>query len=386
MRSHADLLGYVRDGLTVGRMYALRVLYLALAMVLLTAHASAIAASPIRQLTSSTATNVRPSWSPDGKSIAFQSNRDGPYHIYVMTTDGSNLRQLTSGDNDDRHPSWSPDGKTIAVDTGSEIKREIALIDVASKSRTQVTRLGMTAQFPSFSPDGTTIAFFLYNLGSMDLWTVRRDGGNATAATKQLATEANNQCTFACHSARWSPDGSRIAFSDGDNARVVLMASLTSGGAATPISPVGEKSHFPVFLADGRLVYVTETVTAIQSYTDLWLVDPNNASSPRVELAQNVQAQGPFEFNKDGTELLFFSPRTGNFEIYSVTLDAAGKAALAEKSAVSTGFGITRTPTKPAGSGLPFQVTPELVVLGVLALMAIGLELTVWVYRRRRAV
>ncbi|MDP9283196.1 MAG: hypothetical protein M3P38_13965, partial [Chloroflexota bacterium] len=139
------------------------------------------------------------------------------------------------------------------------------------------------------------------------------------------------------------------------------------------------------FLADGRLVYVTETVTAIQSYTDLWIVDPNNMTTARTELAQNIQAQGPFELNKDGTELLFFSPRTGNFEIYSVTLDAAGKAALAEKAAISTGFGITRTPTTPQSSTLPFQVTPELVVLGVLALMAIGLELTVWLYRRRRA-
>jgi len=361
----------------------LRVLFVALATMLLTAHISAVAASPIRQLTSSTATNVRPAWSADGKSIAFQSNRDGPYHIYVMNTDGSNLRQLTSGDNDDRHPNWSPDGKVIAVDTGDELRREIALIDVASKSRTQVTKLGMTAQFPTFSPDGRTIAFFLYNLGAMNLWTVGKDGGNPVPVTKDLATEANNQCTFACHAARWSPDGSRIVFSDGNSARVLLMASLTS--TATPISPVDEKSHFPVFLGDGRIVYVTEYVNVQQSYTDLWIVDPNNTAAPRQELARNVQMQGPFELNKDGTELLFFSPRTGNFEIYAVTLDAAGKAALAEKVTVPTGFGITRTPTSPQTNALPFQVTPELVVLGVLALLAIGLELTVWVYRRRRA-
>src|SRR5688572_21984075 len=230
MRPDVQASGRIEHGVAMSRMYALRILYLFRSILLLTAHASAIAASPIRQLTSSTATNVRPAWSPDGKSIAFQSNRDGPYHIYVMNSDGSNLRQLTSGsDHDDRHPNWSPDGKTIAVDTGSEIRREIALIDVASKSRTIITKLGMTAQFPSFSPDGQTIAFFLYNLGTMDLWTVARDGTKVVPVTKDLATEANNQCTFACHAARWSPNGSSVAFSDGDNARVVLMSSLMSG-------------------------------------------------------------------------------------------------------------------------------------------------------------
>ena len=367
----------------MSRLFFARVMFAALATMLLTAHISAVAASPIRQLTDGTAMNVRPAWSPDGKTIAFQSNRNGPYHIYLMNSDGSNLRQISSGDNDDRHPSWSPDGRTIAVDTGDELKREIVVIDVASKNRTSVTKLGMTAQFPSFSPNGRTIAFFLYNQGAMNLWTVGVDGTNPVPVTKDLATEANSQCTFACHAARWSPDGSRLAFSDGNNARVLLMASMTSG-QLTPISPIDEKSHFPVFLGDGRIVYVSEFVNVQQSYTDLWIVDPNNPSAQRVELAKNVQAQGPFEFNKDGTELLFFSPRTGNFEIYAVTLDAAGKAALAEKVSVPTGFGITRTPTAPATNSLPFQVTPELVVLGVLALLAVGLELTVWLYRRRR--
>jgi Tol biopolymer transport system component len=360
----------------------IRVLFVALAVTLLTAHVSAVAASPIRQLTDSTATNVRPALSADGKSIAFQSNRDGPYHIFVMNADGSNLRQLTSGDDrDDRHPSWSPDGKLIAFDSGDALNREIWIVDVASKNRTQVTKLGMITQFPSFSPDGRTIAFFNYTRGTMDLWTVGIDGNNAAAVTKQLAAESNNQCTFACHAARWSPDGSRIALSDGNNARVLLMASLTST-SLTPISPVEEKSHFPVFLADGRIVYVSEHVTLDQSYTVLWIVDPNNTTSARIQLADNIQAQGPFELNKDGTELLFSSPRSGNFEIYAVTLDAAGKAALQQKTAV-TGFGITRTPAA-ADPALPFQVTPELVVLGVLALLAIGLELTVWLYRRRR--
>src|SRR2546428_350717 len=118
-----------------------RVLCLA-ACVAFVSGGTTVGASPIRQLTQTSASNLRPAWSPDGKRIAFQTNRDGPYHIYVMDADGGNVRQLTSGDADDRHPTWSPDGKRIAVESGSDVKREIWVIDMASRARTQLTRSG----------------------------------------------------------------------------------------------------------------------------------------------------------------------------------------------------------------------------------------------------
>ncbi|MFN8372768.1 MAG: DPP IV N-terminal domain-containing protein [Anaerolineae bacterium] len=47
-------------------------------------------------------------WSPDGTQIAFASNRDGDYDIYVMNADGSNVRQVTFNDVDDTNPAWVP--------------------------------------------------------------------------------------------------------------------------------------------------------------------------------------------------------------------------------------------------------------------------------------
>src|SRR5919197_407571 len=164
-------------------MRAFRVSYLALLVWLLSA-AAISAASPIRQLTTTEAANLRPTWSPDHSKIAFQSNRDGAYHIYVMDADGSNTKQLSSGDNvDDRHPAWSPDGKFIAVDSGD---------------------------------------------------TGRRDSGTQQL-TKELASEAQSQCTFACHSARWSPDSTRLAFSDGDLTHVLLLSAVANTGTAPTV-------------------------------------------------------------------------------------------------------------------------------------------------------
>src|SRR5439155_27207875 len=90
------------------------------------------AATPIRQLTNTQASNIRPAWSPDVKQIAFQTNRDGPYHIYVMSADVSNVRQLTISDADYRHPAWIPYGNQLSIDSGDQTNREICTIDVRS--------------------------------------------------------------------------------------------------------------------------------------------------------------------------------------------------------------------------------------------------------------
>src|SRR6185503_12230123 len=75
--------------------------------------------APLLQLTVDRAQDVRAVWSPDGKTIAFQSDRaGGDYQIWTMNADGSNPRQLSHAESDDRHPVFSPDGTQVAFDAG----------------------------------------------------------------------------------------------------------------------------------------------------------------------------------------------------------------------------------------------------------------------------
>ncbi len=87
-----------------------------------------------------------PSWSPDGKQIAFSSNRDGDSEIFVMNADGTEVRQLTNNDDRDVHPAWSPDGKHIAFVSD----RDDSEIFVMNADGTDVYSTGQEGYRPSW--------------------------------------------------------------------------------------------------------------------------------------------------------------------------------------------------------------------------------------------
>ncbi|HEY8013062.1 MAG TPA: protein kinase, partial [Dongiaceae bacterium] len=149
----------------------------------------------------SPADDSQPSFSPDGRQIAFRSERNGG-GIFVMPALGGTVRRLTDfGFN----PAWSPDGREIACGTANianpQIRRtdsEVFRIDVATGARRRVTR-GDAAQ-PSWSPHGWRIAYWglVPQTGQRLIWTVPAGGGEAIPVVDDRFLNWNPV---------WSPDG-----------------------------------------------------------------------------------------------------------------------------------------------------------------------------------
>jgi tol-pal system beta propeller repeat protein TolB len=115
----------------------------------------------VRRLTRDPAEDCLPSWSPDGRRIAFISYRDGKGEIYVVDVDEGNLRNLTNYPAaNDIEPAWSPDGGKIAfVSDRANGVADIYVMDADGRNPRRLTKHPEVDRNPAWSPDGRWIAF-----------------------------------------------------------------------------------------------------------------------------------------------------------------------------------------------------------------------------------
>src|SRR6185436_15232437 len=97
------------------------------------------AKSTLVRLTNNNAQDSPASWSPEGRRIAFASNRDGKTEIYVMEADGSNVSRLTNNLTDDDFPKWSPDGRKILFHSNRDGNWEIYVMEADGSNQTRLT-------------------------------------------------------------------------------------------------------------------------------------------------------------------------------------------------------------------------------------------------------
>jgi Tol biopolymer transport system component len=203
-----------------------------------------------------------PDWSPDGRTIAYQSYRTGNYHVWTVRPDGSARTALTSGPYDDREPVWSPDGTRIAFSSDrAGGTYDIWVLDVATGRLTRWTSGPDQESQPTWSPDGKEIAYVVGKtvpaptraigaLAQLSSTTVQATDG--AGHTRTLVTEPSGTIT----SPSWGPDGTSVAYvllGPNQSTLKVSGRAITEGEDVFPFRPEWLSSTALLYSADGGI-------------------------------------------------------------------------------------------------------------------------------------
>lgn len=285
------------------------------------------------QLTFDLTGEMYPDWSPDGTQIVFQSDRTGNWDIWVMPSTGGAATQVTVDTSYDARASWCPVSDDIVFETDRSLSGglkaypccDIFVIPVTGGAATQITTYTGYDERPDWSPDGTQIIFsadrpsgaLLFSppdpgpLHPSNLWVIPVTGEPATQLTFDDGYENDPQ---------WSPDGSTIAFMADYGGSWDVWTMPAAGGAPTQLtSDPGQEDEATWSPTGQHIAYRSRPVGRT---SDICIV-PASGGAP-IQVTDSPSGDWGPSWSPDGTKIAFYSIRSGNYDIWVITVPGSG--------------------------------------------------------------
>ncbi|MVM34656.1 amidohydrolase family protein [Spirosoma sp. HMF4905] len=304
----------------------------------------------------------QPSWSPDGKQIAFHAFWDGRYHIWTVSKEGGKPKQLTTGIYDDREPHWSPDGKLLVFASDRGGNYDIWQLSLADGKLTQLTQNPGNDFSPTFSPDGKQIAFVSDRTDAPGIYIM------GSGQPEKLVSASKGKLV----GPSWQPDGSHLFYNVLNNSQSGLESVSLADGKAQMLTEASEDVFpfragwfsadeylytssgsmkrrklgsstaqiisFQALIALPKNTYKRKTYDfdsqkpqpvlgikgaaispdgkqiAFAALGDLWLLAKGTKTPERITQGQSMELEP--SWSPDGTKLAYTSDRNGNMDVW----------------------------------------------------------------------
>jgi eukaryotic-like serine/threonine-protein kinase len=251
--------------------------------------------------------------SPDGRSVAFVSNRGGQWDIYVSLVSGGNLIQVTKDPNVEIAPHWSPDGARLLFARLNETGlTDVWVVPAFGGTARQIV---LNAATPTWSRDGRSIAY--RSRVDEALWIADANGANPRRVTQLEAS------TFRHSQPAFSHDGRSLAFvRQLASQRSELAVVNLETGVIRDLTKDGALALSPRWSPDGRFVYFASSRGGTLS---IWRIAVASAEIEPITAGQDDNEE--LDLSTDGKRLVFASART-NIGLAEMSLDDGSRGRL----------------------------------------------------------
>lgn len=262
--------------------------------------------------------NFHPHYSPDNTRIIFDGIRDSTHAIIIADLSTGKEETIFDGPYRDAHPTWSPDGKTVVFQ--SQRNENWFTVDIWKKNLTtkkpvRLTQMEGFAGVPAYSPDGKKILFQFkparnegeYQKNKWHLWSMNVDG----SGQRQLTFGNYN-----CQVPSYSNDGMWITYYSDESGDDEIYTMNADGTNQKRLTNHADADNAPSFSPDGQMIVFKSTR---EGPREIYIMKADGSEVRRLTFGQD--SHGAPKFSKEGKKILFHSSASGTGRI--LTLDIA---------------------------------------------------------------